>query len=199
MFASAGVAMEAGVAPRHEFAYRLTAVVPWPSGRSAEVVAKRRIGHGHDFRRGRVYHKGRAPLDRAERSSAHPEEKFERTARKALSTLVAELQAALRRWWRADWFPATGSAPAPASILRSIALVHAAEGESYRRVPSAPAKPAASCARDPAKEIECGPPRLGIAPARLAARLAELEKGARGGPGPGTRRDGRWPGGSLAR
>ena len=62
---------------------------------SAEVVAKLRIDMATTFDEGAVYHKGQdLPFDQAEALIRSSEEKFERTAREALSALVAELGAA---------------------------------------------------------------------------------------------------------
>jgi len=62
---------------------------------SAEVVAKLRIDMATTFDEGAVYHKGQdLPFDQAEALIRSSEEKFERTAREALSALVAELRAA---------------------------------------------------------------------------------------------------------
>ncbi len=147
---------------------------------SAEVVAKRRIDMATTFDEGAVYHKGQElPFDRAEALIRSSEEKFERTAREALSTLVAELQAAGCEVVASGLVSGDGKALPPlASILRSHALVHAAEGELYRRVLIRACEACGIRALAiPAKEIELrAAGALGIAPARLAARLAELGK-----------------------
>ncbi len=147
---------------------------------SAEVVAKRRIQMAGTFDEGAVYHKGQElPLTQAEALIRSSEERFERTAREALVDLAAELRAAGCEPVASGLVSGDGKAlPRLPSILRSHALVHAAEGELYRRVllraseacriPSLPI---------PAKEIEArAAAALGIAPARLPARLAALGK-----------------------
>jgi hypothetical protein len=147
---------------------------------SAEVVAKRRIQMAGTFDEGAVYHKGQGlPFTQAEAHIRSSEERFERTAREALADLAAELRTAGCEPVASGLVSGNGRALPPlASILRSHALVHAAEGELYRRVLlraseacRIPALPI------PAKEIEArAAGALGIAPARLPARLAALGK-----------------------
>lgn len=147
---------------------------------SPEVVAKRRIQMARTFDEGAVYHKGQElSLTQAEALVRSSEERFERTAREALVDLVAELRAARCEPVTSGLVSGDGKALPPlASILRSHALVHAAEGEFYRRILlraseacRIPALPI------PAKEIEARPAgALRIAPARLPARLAALGK-----------------------
>ncbi len=147
---------------------------------SAEVVAKRRIQVAWTFDEGAVYHKGQElPFTEADALIRSSEERFERTAREALAGLAAELRALGCEPVASVLVSGDGRALPPlASILRSHALVHAAEGELYRRIflraseaCRIPALPI------PAKEIEGRAARaLGIAPARLPARLAALGK-----------------------
>src|SRR5262249_33469319 len=103
---------------------------------SSEVVAKRRIDMATTFDEGAVYHKGEE-LPRA-RAGAHirsAEEKFVRTASDAMAALAGELRGA-------GCEPIVSAVvsgnhkplPPLASILKSHALVHAAEGDLYRRV-----------------------------------------------------------------
>jgi hypothetical protein len=147
---------------------------------SAEVVAKRRIDMATTFDEGAVYHKGQElSVSQAETLIRSSEAKFERAAREALAKLAAELRAGGCEPVACGLVSGDGRAPPPlASILRSHALVHAAEGELYRqvllraseacRIPALPI---------PAKEIEArAAAALGIARARLPARLAELGK-----------------------
>ena len=149
---------------------------------SAEVVAKRRIDMATTFDEGAVYHKGQdLPFDRAEALIRSSEDKFERTARQALSELVAELKAAGCEAVASGLVSGGGKAPPPlASILRSHALVHAAEGELYRRVLVRACEACGIRALPiPAKEIELrAAGALGIAPVELPARLAALGKRA---------------------
>jgi len=147
---------------------------------SAEVVAKRRVDMATTFDEGAVYHKSQElPLDRAEALIRSSEEKFGRTAREALADLAAELRRAGCEPVASGLVSGDGKALPPlASILRSHALVHAAEGELYRRVLrdacTACAIPALAI---PAKEMEArAAAALGIARAGLPARLAALGK-----------------------
>jgi len=147
---------------------------------SPEVVAKRRIDMATTFDEGAVYHKGQElPLDRAEALIRSSEEKFERTAREALADLVAELRTAGCEPVASALVSGRGKALPPlASILKSHALVHAAEGDLYRRV----LVRASEACRIPAlpipeREIEArAAGAVGIRPARFAARLAALGK-----------------------
>ena len=145
---------------------------------SAEVVAKRRIDMATTFDEGAVYHKSQElPVAQAEALIRASEAKFERIAREALVDLAAELRAAGCEPVAIGVVSGDGRTPPPlASILKSHALVHAAEGELYRqvllrageacRIPALPI---------PAKEIEArAAGALGIALARLPARLAVL-------------------------
>jgi hypothetical protein len=147
---------------------------------SAEVVAKRRIDMSTTFDEGAVYHMGQdLPFDRAEALIRSSEEKFERTAQKALSELVAELQAAGCQAVASGLVSRDGKALPPlASILKSHALVHAAEGELYRRVLVRACEACGIRALPiPAKEIESRAAGvLGIAPAELPGRLVALGK-----------------------
>jgi hypothetical protein len=147
---------------------------------SAEVVAKRRIDMATTFDEGAVYHKGQElPVGRAEALIHSSEAKFERIARGALVDLIAELR-------KTGCEPVAAALvsgnqkplPPLASILKSHALVHAAEGDLYRRV----LLRATEACRIPALAIpECeieskAAQVLGIEPERLAARLAALGK-----------------------
>ena len=147
---------------------------------SAEVVAKRRIQMARTFDEGAVYHKGQElPFTQAQALIRSSEERFERTAREALRDLAAELRAAGCEPVASGLVSGDGKALPPlTSILRSHALVHAAEGELYRRI----LLRASEACRIPAipiaaKEIEArAAGALGIASARLPARLAALGK-----------------------
>jgi hypothetical protein len=149
---------------------------------AAEVVAKRRIDMATTFDEGAVYHKGQElPFERAESLIRSSEEKFERTARRALADLAAELRAAGCEPLRTGLVAGDGKALPPlSSILKSHALVHAAEGDLYRRVLL---RASEGCripvVAIPGKEIESrAAAALGIAPARLGIRVAALGKAA---------------------
>ena len=150
-----------------------------PAG-SAEVVAKRRIDMATTFDEGAVYHKSQElPLARADALIRSSEEKFERIARQALADLVAELRTAGCETVASVLVGGAGKALPPLeSIVKSHPLVHAAEGELYRRVLR---RASEAChipvLEIPAKEIGARAARaLGIAPAQLTARLAALGK-----------------------
>jgi hypothetical protein len=152
-----------------------------PAG-SAEVFAKRRIEMATTFDEGAVYHKSQElPLARADALIRSSEEKFERIAREALAALVAELRTAGCETVASVLVGGAGKALPPLeSIVKSHALVHAAEGELYRRVLR---RASEAChipvLEIPAKEIGARAARaLGIAPAQLTARLAALGKAA---------------------
>jgi hypothetical protein len=100
------------------------------------VVAKRRVDMATTFETGAVYHAGqKLPLERAEALVRSSGQAFEATARASIAAVLAELRerglapsaSAILRG---------GGRPLPplATILRSHALVHAAEGELYRTV-----------------------------------------------------------------
>jgi hypothetical protein len=113
------------------------AVVGLSGSRAAPtVVAKRRVDMATTFETGAVYHAGqKLPLERAEALVRSSGQAFEATARASIAAVLAELRerglapsaSAILRG---------GGRPLPplATILRSHALVHAAEGELYRTV-----------------------------------------------------------------
>jgi hypothetical protein len=100
------------------------------------IVAKRRVDLATTFETGAVYHAGqKLPLERAEALVRSSEEAFEATARAAIAAIVAELrEGGLEP--SAGAIVGGGGRPLPelGAILRSHALVHAAEGALYRRV-----------------------------------------------------------------
>jgi hypothetical protein len=147
---------------------------------SAEVVAKRRIDMATTFDEGAVYHKSqKLPVEQAESLVRSSEEKFERIARQAVEDLAAELRNAGCEPVSCGLVSGDGKVLPPlAAILKSHALVHAAEGELYRRVVL---RASEACGirtlSIPAKEIERrAAGALRIAPAQLTARLAALGK-----------------------
>ncbi|MCA1828471.1 MAG: hypothetical protein LC689_16225 [Myxococcales bacterium] len=100
-----------------------------------EVVLKRRIDMAHDFATGAVFHAGQEmPLEKAKALIESSEERFVSIARAAIAAIVAELRGAGCEV-AACGIAAGNPKPLPPleSILRSHALVHAAEGELYRR------------------------------------------------------------------
>ena len=100
------------------------------------VVAKRRIDLAATFDTGAVYHVGQAlPLARAEAFVRSSEQTFVAAARASIGALAAELRdRGLQPIAGAVPLSAANPLPPLEAILRSHALVHAAEGELYRRV-----------------------------------------------------------------
>jgi hypothetical protein len=145
-----------------------------------EVVAKRRIDMATTFDEGAVYHVSQGlPLPRAEALIRAAQERFEALAREAIGALAAELRGAgLELVASAIVAQAARPLPPLERILRSHALVHAAEGALYRGV-VARASEACSIPAEllPADELAARTARaLGITPAQLTARLAALGK-----------------------
>ncbi len=144
------------------------------------VLAKRRVVMATTFETGAVYHAAQAlSVAEAEALVRSSEERFAAAARESIAALKDELRA---RGVEpvASAVLATSARPLPplASILRSHALVHAAEGELYRRVLAAAS---ASCAIPaslvPAKELANGlAAASGVPERRLAFALAEMGK-----------------------
>jgi hypothetical protein len=145
-----------------------------------EVVAKRRIDLATDFRTGAVFHVGQElPLPQAQELISSSQARFEAKARDAIAAIVEEL--------RAKECEVIGSAiiagnpkplPPIESVLKSHALVHAAEGQLYRHVFAAASEacriPAALV---PAKELASRAARaMGISAAELTARIAAMGK-----------------------
>jgi hypothetical protein len=100
------------------------------------IVAKRRVEMAESFDVGAVYHVSqRLPLDEAEALIRSSEKRFEDLACAAISDLVAELRETdLETVGGAVVSGGERPLPPLESILRSHALVHAAEGELYRAV-----------------------------------------------------------------
>ncbi len=149
-------------------------------GSGLEIVAKRRIVMASTFEAGAVYHAAqKLPFPGTEAFVLSSEEMLERVARDAISALAAELGAAGWEIVASVIASGTGKALPPLeAILKSHALVHAAEGELFRRIL---ANAGESCripsAFAPARELPSRAARAaGISEARLAVRLASLGK-----------------------
>jgi hypothetical protein len=125
------------------------------------VVAKRRIDMATTFETGAVYHAGQSlPLARAEELVRSSEEAFGTIARAGIAALSDELRGlGLELLASAILSGSTRPLPPLESILRSHALVHAAEGELYRRVLARASE-------------ECGVPAALVPAAELPARIA---------------------------
>ncbi|HUL58203.1 MAG TPA: hypothetical protein VLU43_02960 [Anaeromyxobacteraceae bacterium] len=149
-----------------------------PAG-APEVLAKRRIDMAAGFGEAGVYHAGQGiPLAHAEALIRASAERFEHAARTGISALCADL--------RADgvepaWGGVVGGSralPTIEAVLRSHALVHAAEGELFRTVV---ARACGACGLRAAlvapKELLGRAARaLGLGEDRVLARLAALGK-----------------------
>ncbi len=144
------------------------------------VVAKRRVEMAATFDVGAVYHVGQGlPFAKAEAFILSSERTFEATARASIAAIAAELRG-LGLEPIASAVVAGGAKPLPPleAILRSHALVHAAEGELYRRVL---ARASAACSIPatfvPAKDLPARAARAaGIPERRIASKLAEIGK-----------------------
>ena len=142
-----------------------------------DILAKGRIDVAVTFDEGAVFHVGQdLPIEEARALVRGAETRFAERARVELAAFVARLDVPV---------VAAGMAAANAkllppleSILKSHALVHAAEGELYRRVfADASAAIGASPTRVPADALARSiAATLGVTPARVAARLAEMGK-----------------------
>ena len=150
-----------------------------PSG-APSVVAKRRVEMAATFDTGAVYHAGRAlPVARAEALVRSSEQTFVAAARASIAALAADLRD-LGLEPIASAVLAGGARPLPPleAILRSHALVHAAEGELYRRVLARASEACAiPAAFVPARDL---PARVagatGIPENRVVSLLAEIGK-----------------------
>jgi hypothetical protein len=133
------------------------------------VVAKRHLELAATFESGAVYHVGqRLPVDEAEALVRSSEQRFVAAARDSIAALAAELRARGLEPCAAAIL-AGGARPLPplAAILRSHALVHAAEGALYRRVLAAASEACAIPATFvPLKDL----------PSRVAARARLPER-----------------------
>jgi hypothetical protein len=142
---------------------------------SPRVVGKTRIDVASSFDEGAVFHVAQAlPIEGASALVRAAEVRFTERARAALATFAERLSARIVAAGMAA--PAAKPLPPLDAIVKSHARVHAAEGELYRRVfGEAAASLGARPARVPPEDLA---PRaaaaLGIAPAALAARLAEM-------------------------
>lgn len=99
-----------------------------------EVVLKREIEMANTFETGAVFHAGQElPFEKAKALIASSETRFVALAREAIAAIVGELRDCDVV---ASGIVAGNPKPLPPleAILKSHALVHAAEGELYRRV-----------------------------------------------------------------
>ena len=142
-----------------------------------EILGKAVLQVATTFEEGAVFHMGQElPLDEARALIRDSEVRFTERARDQLAVFVARLGARV---------VAAGMVAAPPkvlppleSILKAHPLVHAAEGELYRRVFSeAAAALGAAPERVPADALaRRAGAAAGLTPAKLAARLAAMGK-----------------------
>jgi hypothetical protein len=141
------------------------------------VLAKGRIDVASTFEEGAVFHAAQElPAREARALVERGEARFTERARTALAAFEAGLDAEVIAAGMAA--AAEKKLPPLESILRSHPLVHAAEGELYRRVfAAASAALGAPAARVPADGL---PRRIAAAasltPAKVTAHLAEMGK-----------------------
>jgi hypothetical protein len=150
------------------------------SASAPEVVLKRRVQMAADFGEAAAYHASQElSVAKAEALIGSAEAKFERSAHAAIGELIEELRLSDREAFASAIVGGQGKPlPSLESILRSHALVHAAEGELFRRVI------AQACAAHrlqtlfvPAKELSSRAAKaLGLSATQLALRLAQLGK-----------------------
>jgi hypothetical protein len=154
----------------------VVAVGATPDG--AEVLAKTRIDVASTFDEGAVFHAAQElPIDTARARIVEAETRFTERARGGLAAFAARLGADIVA--ACVVAPVTSKAPPPLeSILRSHALVHAAEGELYRRIfAAAGAALGVSATRVPVAMLAGrAAAALGLTPAALAARLTAMGK-----------------------
>jgi hypothetical protein len=154
------------------------AVVAVGGARDApEILAKARIDVATTFDEGAVFHKGQElSLAAAAALVRDGELRFTATARTELAALVARLGVQVA----GACIVAAAPKPLPPldAILKSHALVHAAEGELYRRVfAEACTALAAGPARVPGDALSRAVADAArLAPARVAAHLAAMGK-----------------------
>jgi hypothetical protein len=142
-----------------------------------EILAKARIDVASTFDEGAVFHVGQElPIDAARALVRDAEVRFTARARAELAAFTTRLDATIV----AASMVAAAARPLPPleSILKSHPLVHAAEGELYRRVF---AEAGAALGARPTRVAPDALERsvaaaLGLTPAKLAARLASLGK-----------------------
>jgi hypothetical protein len=142
-----------------------------------EVLGKTRIEVATTFEEGAVFHMGQEmPLEKARAFIRDSEVRFVERARVALKAFISELGARI---------VGAGMAAGPAktlppfeTILKAHPLVHAAEGELYRRVfAGAAAALGAEPTRVAADALASrAASAAGLTPAKVTARLAVMGK-----------------------
>jgi hypothetical protein len=142
-----------------------------------EILVKARIDVASTFDEGAVFHAGQElPIEEARARVRDSEIRFTERARVQLAAIVAGLDARVVAAGMAA--PAARTLPPLEAILKAHPLVHAAEGELYRRVfGEAAAALGVRPARVPADALaERAAAALGLTPGKVAARLAAMGK-----------------------
>jgi hypothetical protein len=158
---------------------RAVVVVVAGPNEAPEILGKAQIQVAFTFEEGAVFHTGQElPLEQAQALVREAEVRFAEKAHAELGAFLAGLGA--RVVAAAMAAPAVKSLPDVATILRSHALVHAAEGELYRRVFAAAAAaegplPARVAAEELGRRTAAA---AGLTPAKVTARLAAMGKAA---------------------
>lgn len=144
------------------------------------IVDKRHIQVATTFEEGAVYHAGQElPLDEARALIRDSESRFVERARVELEAFVESLAPpGLRIATAAMVAPPEKQLPPIETILKAHPMVHAAEGELYRRVF---VQAAAACGARPRRIAgealeKSAAVAVGISPARVAAHLAAMGK-----------------------
>jgi hypothetical protein len=143
-----------------------------------QILAKERIDVATTFEEGAVYHAGQElPIEKARALIHESESRFVERARAGLVALVGRLGGA-NIVAAVMVAPVPKPPPALETILKAHPLVHAAEGELYRRVfAEAAAAEGWRPARVPADALAGrAAAALGLTPARLGERLAAMGK-----------------------
>jgi hypothetical protein len=144
-----------------------------------EVIAKTRMQVAFTFDEGAVFHVAQdMPIDRARVFLREAEDAFVERARADLAELLAPLRVDVVAAGMVA--PVQKKLPPLETILKAHPLVHAAEGELYRRVFAAAASTAgAEPTRVPADALARRvADALRLTPAELAARLSAMGKAA---------------------
>lgn len=144
-----------------------------------EVLAKGHLQVAFTFEEGAVFHAGQEmPVGRARQHVREAEARFTAKARVELSAFAAALAGAAEIVGAGMVAPPEKTLPPLETILKAHPLVHAAEGELYRRVFGEAAAvlgvrpvrlPGATLARATADA-------LGLTPARIASEIAAMGK-----------------------
>lgn len=147
------------------------------SPEAPEVLAKDRVDVAFTFEEGAVFHAGQElPLAKARALAEASEKRFGKLAREGLAAFTGRLGARVVAAGMAA--PPPKKLPELETILKAHPMVHAAEGELYRRVfAEAAASVGPAPLRVPAPELARRVGQaVGLTPAKVTARLAAMGK-----------------------